>query len=252
MKTTFWQQCDSIRLSPPLEQSKQTQLNILRTTYYQHLSAFDVIAKTVGEMGFLKQAALYAIALALSAAGILFVNPICFIIGVLALNILWFLALHFSALEARFLQLVDGLEQSEKRVGVVVAEYIQLEQDLKKIGVEQENFVDELIDSRSEIKDMLRAVQKNKEAVQGRYEVLEQAVRQSALMIQQLGDIEVATAQKGAQCVSLLQQMSDVATVVLNDLTKIAENPMENELAVQNEYLSQLEISLDQRYGSLF
>ena len=235
MKTTFWQQCDSIRLSPPLEQSKQTQLNILRTKYYQHLSTLDVIAKTVGEMGFLKQAGLYAISLALSAAGILFVNPICFIIGVLALNFLWFLALHFSALEARFLQLVDGLEKY-----------------LKKIGVEQENFVDELIDIRSEIKDMLQAVQKNKEAVQGRYEVLEHAAQQSELMIQQLGDIEIATVQKGAQCFSLLQQMSEVATVALNDLTIIAENPMKKELAEQNEYLSQLEISLVQRYGSLF
>jgi hypothetical protein len=237
--------------SQPLDEAKETQVNLLRQRYYSNLTFIDYLAKTYGDMSFFKQISLYALAIATSTTGIILANPIFFIIGAISLNLLVYITLQYRALEARFSQLVYDLEESEKRLETAVAANLELEEELREAGIKQDKLLVELEEGRLEVQRITQTVQENKRVVEEACEVIEKSAQKSHQIVEKLSEVEADTAQKGEQCIELLGQISEIVTKTLEDINHISENPMTKKLAEQDEYLTKLEAYLDETYADI-
>lgn len=237
--------------SQSLDEAKETQVNLLRKRYYSNLTFIDYLAKTYGDMSFFKQTSLYVLAIATSTTGIILANPIFFIIGAISLNLLVYITLQYRALEERFSQLVYDLEESEKRLETAVAANLELEEELREAGINQDKLLVELEEGRLEVQRITQTVQENKRVVEGACEVIEKSAQKSHQIVEKLSEVEADTAQKGEQCIELLSQISEIVTKTLEDINHISENPMTKKLAEQDEYLTKLEAYLDETYADI-
>lgn len=237
--------------SQSLDDAKETQVNLLRKRYYSNLTFIDYLAKTYGDMSFFKQTSLYVLAIATSTTGIILANPIFFIIGAISLNLLVYITLQYRALEERFSQLVYDLEESEKRLETAVAANLELEEELREAGINQDKLLVELEEGRLEVQRITQTVQENKRVVEGACEVIEKSAQKSHQIVEKLSEVEADTAQKGEQCIELLSQISEIVTKTLEDINHISENPMTKKLAEQDEYLTKLEAYLDETYADI-
>lgn len=116
------------------DKAKTNHVKVLRQDFLAHLSHLDALASTYGQLGLFKQIMLYMLIFGISIASLILANPILFIIGTIALNVIIFMNLQYQALESRFLKLVHVLENVPKSIENLVAENLKLEAELIEKG----------------------------------------------------------------------------------------------------------------------
>lgn len=249
MTTDFSRYIGYISMISSAQEIKKTQANLLRQRYYSNLSFLDLMAKNYGEMGFFKQISLYMLSLGLLSSGVIFINPVCFIMGAISINLLVYISLQYRTLEARFSRIVCDFEASEKSLEIAVAANKALTIQIIATGVKQDKLMSDLEDGYLEISRQAQSLDKNQQMLVEACEIIEQSAEKSVVFIEKIVELEADTKQKGAQCVELLDGLAELVMHALDDLQHISVTPMAKKLAEQKEHLTRLDTYLNTTFA---